>query len=311
MGFAPADDPEILILIAYDRPNRRGPGDNYSTTGIYISGGNMPAVKMGPLMAEVLDYLGVEKKYSAEESAAVDVVTPNVKGIAVKDAANVLKKQNLKYRTVGEGATVLTQIPAPQAKIPGGSTVILYLGDAVPEESGIVPNVVNMSYEQAKQTLEAAGFFMRSGGVSVYYSNSTIAQSQSIAPDTSAPVGTDMMPLNGLDYETMNEKLDVVQFNHYNDPNNLTDCIFWFDYLRTLKDRPFWNTETQTTWNGSVAMVKNDGSKLNEDAFWDAFNASYGKNARVDEPHFYNYYVEDLSFDEVMDSVQNLVVSFL
>ena len=71
---------------------------------------------------------------------------------------------------------------------------------------------------------------------------------------TSAPVGTDMMPLNGLDYETMNEKLDVVQFNHYNDPNNLTDCIFWFDYLRTLKDRPFWNTETQTTWNGSVAM---------------------------------------------------------
>ena len=190
MGFAPADDPEILILIAYDRPNRRGPGDNYSTTGIYISGGNMPAVKMGPLMAEVLDYLGVEKKYSAEESAAVDVVTPNVKGIAIKDAANVLKKQNLKYRTVGEGATVVTQIPAPQAKIPGGSTVILYLGDAVPEESGIVPNVVNMSYEQAKQTLEAAGFFMRSGGVSVYYSNSTIAQSQSIAPDTSAPVGT-------------------------------------------------------------------------------------------------------------------------
>ena len=31
---------------------------------------------------------------------------------------------------------------------------------------------------------------MRSGGVSVYYSNSTIAQSQSIASDTSAPVGT-------------------------------------------------------------------------------------------------------------------------
>ena len=190
MGFAPADDPEILVLIAYDRPNRASPGNNYSTTGVYISGGNMPAKKMGPLMAEILDYMGVEKKYTAEESAAVDVETPNVKGIAVKDAEGVLNKKNLKYRTVGEGATVVTQIPTPQSKVPGGSTVILYLGDAVPEESGTIPNVVGMSYEQAKNTLEAAGFFMRSGGVSVYYSNSTIAESQNVAPDTTAPIGT-------------------------------------------------------------------------------------------------------------------------
>jgi len=190
MGFAPADDPEILVLIAYDRPNRRAPGDNYSTTGVYISGGNMPAKKMGPLMAEILDYMGVEKKYTAEESAAVDVTTPNVRGIAVKDAASALKNKNLKYRTVGEGATVVTQVPAPQAKVPGGSTVILYLGDAVPEETGTIPNVVGLSYEKAQQALESAGFFMRSGGVSVYYSNSTIAESQSIAPDTTAPIGT-------------------------------------------------------------------------------------------------------------------------
>ncbi len=53
----------------------------------------------------------------------------------------------------------------------------------------------------------------------------------------------------------------------------------------------------KSVWSGSVAMVKNDGSKLNEDAFWDAFNLSYGKNARIDEPYFYNYYVED--FDKV------------
>ena len=190
MGFAPADDPEVLVLIAYDRPARRAPGDNYSTTGIYISGGNMPAKKMGPLMAEILDYLGVEKKYTKEESAAVDVVAPNVKGIAVADAATVLKNKNLKYRTIGEGTTVVTQVPAPQAKVPGGSTVILYLGDARPEENGTVPNVVGMSYETAKNALESAGFFMHSGGVSVYYSNSTIAESQSISPDTTVPIGT-------------------------------------------------------------------------------------------------------------------------
>ena len=68
------------------------------------------------------------------------------------------------------------------------------------------------------------------------------------------PVGTDTMPFNGMDYRRMTEKLDIVQFNHYNVPENLHCCAFWFDYLRTLKDRPFWNTETATCWNGSTAI---------------------------------------------------------
>ena len=71
---------------------------------------------------------------------------------------------------------------------------------------------------------------------------------------TDAPVGTDMMPTNGMDYEETCGKLDVVMFNHYNTPENLSDAVFWFDYLRTLKDRPFWNTETAATWNGSTSI---------------------------------------------------------
>ncbi len=55
----------------------------------------------------------------------------------------------------------------------------------------------------------------------------------------------------------------------------------------------------KSIWGGSDAMVKNDGKMTNEDVFWAAFSAIYGKNARVDEPHFYQYYVED--FDKVKD----------
>ncbi len=69
---------------------------------------------------------------------------------------------------------------------------------------------------------------------------------------TKAPIGTDMMPVNGMDYEAMTEKLDIVQFNHYNTPSNLHEETFWFNYIRTLKDVPFWNTETATTWNGAA-----------------------------------------------------------
>lgn len=71
---------------------------------------------------------------------------------------------------------------------------------------------------------------------------------------TSAPIGTDMMPYNSMDYEEMTSSLDVVQFNHYHEPDSLHKAVFWFDFLRTLKDRPFWNTETATTWNGHILI---------------------------------------------------------
>ncbi|MBQ6067186.1 MAG: beta-galactosidase [Clostridia bacterium] len=79
-------------------------------------------------------------------------------------------------------------------------------------------------------------------------------QAEILRQYTKAPVGTDMMPTNAMDYETTCAKLDVVMFNHYNTPENLSDAVFWFDFMRPLKERPFWNTETATTWNGSTAI---------------------------------------------------------
>ncbi|MBR0458135.1 MAG: beta-galactosidase [Victivallales bacterium] len=67
----------------------------------------------------------------------------------------------------------------------------------------------------------------------------------------SVPVGTDTMPYNGLDYAELSSRLDIAEFNHYNTPNTLWEVILWFDFVRNYRNRPFWNTETQTTWNGS------------------------------------------------------------
>lgn len=77
-----------------------------------------------------------------------------------------------------------------------------------------------------------------------------------------APIGTDQMPINGINYREMHRPLDVIQFNHYNTPDNLWETGLWMDYFRTFKDTPFWNTETATCWNGSTAMagsIKPDG----------------------------------------------------
>ena len=72
MGFAPADDPQILVLLAYNTPARSAEGSSIGTTGTWISGGNMGAPRAGKLIGEILDYLGVEKEYTADEAALAD-----------------------------------------------------------------------------------------------------------------------------------------------------------------------------------------------------------------------------------------------
>ncbi len=69
------------------------------------------------------------------------------------------------------------------------------------------------------------------------------------------PIGTDTMPINGMNYRHLTRKLDVAQFNHYNTEESLWEACFWFDFQRTLKDRPFWNTETSTSFNGSACIT--------------------------------------------------------
>lgn len=67
------------------------------------------------------------------------------------------------------------------------------------------------------------------------------------------PVGTDMMPLPLVSHVKLTREADVVMFNHYNNEDNLGQVFFWFEYLKTLRDIPMWNTETDPCGNGSTA----------------------------------------------------------
>ena len=76
------------------------------------------------------------------------------------------------------------------------------------------------------------------------------------------PIGTDMMPRGEESYQDMHKKLDLVQYNHYNTAENLWEAGYWFDFIRNVKDAPFWNTETSTCWNGAAKIrqsVKPEG----------------------------------------------------
>ena len=130
LGFAPADDPQVIILLAYNSPKPAAPGANTTAGGWYISGGNMAAPMAGELLEDILGYLGVEKTYTA----SADVLVPNLVGLDLASATASLEKNGLSLRTVGDGAAVTGQIPAAGASIPGGSQVVLYMGEEVPTD---------------------------------------------------------------------------------------------------------------------------------------------------------------------------------
>ena len=190
MGFAPVDDPQVLVLLVYDAPKRSAPGSNYTASGSYISGGNIAAPMAGALIANILDYMGIEKQYSSDELAGVDTMMPRVIGQELTVAKGALQNQGFECRTVGTGSIVTAQVPAAGAYIPGGSNVVLYLGDEAPEAQVETPDLSGMSPTAAKVKLEEQGLFMRATGVVDYTDPTVVMASQSVDAGTMVSPGT-------------------------------------------------------------------------------------------------------------------------
>ena len=188
LGFAPADDPQVIVLLAYDNPKPVAPGANTTAGGWYISGGSMAAPQAGKLLTDILDYMGVAKQYTEEEKAAMDMVVPSVLGMTQADATARLKESGLDVRVEGEGDTVTSQIPAQGVAIPGGSQVILYMGVEKPTDKVTVPNVVGMNREQAQTAMTNAGLYLKSTGLTV--GSDVKAESQTITAGTQVERGT-------------------------------------------------------------------------------------------------------------------------
>ena len=181
VGIAPMDDPQYIVLVALDTPSR--------STGIYISGGVMAAPTVGAVMADILPYLEVERNYSREDPEARTVVLPDMTGMTPREAEALLKPQTLSAAFCGEGQTVTGQIPAPGQTVPGGSQVILYLGEEVPAHSVELPSFLGMNRLQAEELAASLGLYIRVTGNTSEAQNVTVT-AQTPAAGTSVPVGT-------------------------------------------------------------------------------------------------------------------------
>ncbi len=180
--FAPADDPQVIMLITMDTPSR--------STGTYVSGGNMVAPTASTVMAEILPYLGVEPSYSAEELLGMDTTVPNVIGLTVEQAKDKMKERALNCKIVGDGDTITDQTPAGGAIIPGKSSVILYAGEEKSTDKCVVPHLIGKTPAEANTSATAAGLLIRFSGTTGSESSSIRVLSQSIDEGTEVEAGT-------------------------------------------------------------------------------------------------------------------------
>ena len=181
VGIAPMDDPEYIVLVALDTPSR--------STGIYISGGVMAAPTVGAVMADILPYLGVAQNFAETDPAGKIIVMEDLSGLTDKESRNILKGQGLTAVKQGSGEVVTGQIPAPGQSVPGGSQVILYMGEQPPVETVKIPNFAGMNRQQAFDAAGKLGLYILVTGNNEV-SASVVVTGQNVPAGTEVPRGT-------------------------------------------------------------------------------------------------------------------------
>lgn len=171
--FAPADDPQLCVLVVVDEPN------------LEVQYGSYIAAPLGrDIMKDALDYMEVEPDYSLGSAAEVSV--PNVVNETIAVATSTLAASTFQYKVVGDGDIVQYQIPSSDSLLPEGSSVLLYTDKTSIEENTVVPNLIGKTAAECNQLLINSDLNIKVVGDNISYSN-TVADTQSIAEGQTVP----------------------------------------------------------------------------------------------------------------------------
>ena len=181
LGIAPMENPEYIVLVALDTPSR--------ATGIYISGGVMAAPTVGAVMSDILPYLGVEQHFAPDEIQGQTIMMEDLQGLTRQETEKWLKDQTLTGIFSGQGETVTGQIPASGQSVPGGSQVLVYLGEEAPEQMVAVPDFSGMNRQQASEMAGKLGLYILVTG-NTDISTQVVVTRQTISAGENVPAGT-------------------------------------------------------------------------------------------------------------------------
>ncbi len=175
-GYAPADDPQIAMLVFFDTPS----GDAYY-------GSQVASPVFINIMSEVLPYLEIKTEYTESELEYVDVSAGDYTGISVSEAEEAAKADGFTTTVKGSGDKVISQIPAVSAKVPTGGNIVLYTDDTSRDETVMVPNLVGYSPSEVNSIASTYGLNVSFSGAS---DTGVVSTSQDISSGTTVSPGT-------------------------------------------------------------------------------------------------------------------------
>ncbi|WP_077300404.1 stage V sporulation protein D [Virgibacillus pantothenticus] len=121
IGFAPADDPEIVVYVAVDNPKNAVQFGGVVAAPVVgrIIGDSLRAMEVKPRTE------GLEKDYQWPEQPKVEV--PDVVGLKRKELQEYMI--NLSIETSGKGDYIVDQAPKPGTKVEQGAKIRIYLAE--------------------------------------------------------------------------------------------------------------------------------------------------------------------------------------
>lgn len=141
IGFAPVDDPRILVAVIADVPDLKGD---------FHRGGEVTAPVFKDIVTQSLSYLGVSSSPASEKVARYEstVAVPDVSGLELSAAKTTLGQSGLKAEVLGKGSAVVKQIPQAGTEISLTQRVYLLTQE---DEAATVPDLKGKSLRDAME----------------------------------------------------------------------------------------------------------------------------------------------------------------
>lgn len=175
-GYAPADDPQIAMLVFFDTPSGNAYYGSQVASPVFIN-----------IMSEVLPYLEISTDYSEEDLAYLNIPAGDYTNISTSEAVDKADNDGFIAQIVGEGDTVVSQMPSVSSKMAKGGTIILYTDNTTPHEKVTVPDFKKASAYEVNGIAASNGLNVSFNGA---VSSTGIAVAQSVKEGTEVAKGT-------------------------------------------------------------------------------------------------------------------------
>ena len=180
VAFAPADDPQVAIIIIVDEPTKG-----------FLYGSTVAAPYVGAALENILPQLGITAEYTEEELEKMAIKVGSYRTWSVNKAKSTIESLGLECVVVGTGDVVSAQLPAYGSYIEkANGKIYLYTDKSLVEENVTVPNFTGMTAAQANAMLTGLGLNIKIEGTKNYLTGTgAVVFSQSIPAGTKVAKG--------------------------------------------------------------------------------------------------------------------------